>query len=69
MSWTAYFDPDIPSVVHVAPTDEKGKHINSMKCPCFPRSIKEVDRMIVVHRSADGREAMEEALEILKNKK
>jgi len=67
MSWGVYEDvgSNGECVLHVAPTDEKDKHINSTECECFPKVIVDVDRIIVVHRSYDGREGLEEANKIL----
>lgn len=45
--------------VHVLPVDDLLQHCETRTCWCYPRLIVETRAMVVVHRSADGRELIE----------
>lgn len=44
--------------VHVAPLDDAYEHILDERCGCCPR-VEKHRRLLVIHRSADGREEWE----------
>lgn len=48
--------------VHVLPVDDLREHEQSIACWCVPRleRVDESTALVVVHRSADGRELVEE---------
>jgi len=51
---------------HIFPLDEEDKHdLEGFYCDCDPRI--DWDNDLVVHNSFDGREAVEQANEILRN--
>ena len=56
---------DYPDEWHIRPLDEPD-HMHDKMCHCNPRVIVENGIDIVNHSSFDGRECLEEALEILK---
>ena len=53
--------------LHVMPIDDLKEHHMKYFCGCEPRLIYESGTIIVVHNSYDGREAIEEANEIINN--
>ncbi len=53
--------------LHVMPIDDEKEHHMKYFCGCDPRLIYESGTIIVVHNSYDGREAIEEANEIINN--
>jgi len=68
MSWGTYdYDEDNDSgVYHVVPIDDDDEHQFSRMCICRPR-VQAVDDMstMIIHNSFDGREAYEEAIQII----
>lgn len=52
-------------MINVFPTYDLKPHTLNTTCECSPRVLLENGEMIVVHSSFDGREALEEANEIL----
>jgi hypothetical protein len=67
MSWRAEMQCD--GNAHVFPDDERAEHlIDTTLCECRPRVTHNFGgRMVVVHRSHDGRELIEEAQRIIAN--
>lgn len=53
-------------MINVFPVNDLRPHMLNSTCECSPRVIFENGEMIVIHSSYDGREALEEANEILK---
>jgi hypothetical protein len=51
---------------HIVPLDDDHMHTLSRECECRPQA-KAVDELstLVIHNSFDGREAYEEAMEII----
>ena len=56
-------------MIEVKPIDDLKEHTEGSTCECQPRVIFENSEMIVIHSSFDGREALEEFYETLKDKK
>jgi hypothetical protein len=52
---------------HVLPTDDLKPHTEDSTCECKPRVIFENGEMIIIHNSFDGREKIEQLLNINKN--
>lgn len=53
-------------MVNVYPINDLEEHTLDSTCKCMPAIKEEYGQMIVVHNSFDCREAIEEALEIIK---
>ena len=51
---------------HVIPDDDDYPHAESKTCHCEPRIEYINGNMIIIHCSFDGREGVEQVLEILK---
>ena len=56
-------------MIEVKPIDDLKEHTEGSTCECQPRVIFENGEMIVIHSSFDGREALEEFYEALKENK
>ena len=54
-----------PFQLHIRPVDEED-HVDDMSCKCEPKKKIENGVSIISHNSFDGREALEEAMEVLK---
>ncbi len=52
---------------NILPNNDLKPHVESTMCECNPEIIEESGALIIVHNSFDGREAVEEANEILKH--
>lgn len=63
MSWGLYAESE---PYNIMPLDEQSKHTFDTTCKCGAEIIEENGIMIILHSSFDGREAIEEANEILK---
>lgn len=50
--------------IHVIPTDDLEEHEESTTCKCKPRVDHVNGNMVIVHNSFDGREQIENLLEI-----
>ena len=55
-------------MIHVTPIDDTKKHTEDTTCLCNPKVTTENGEMIIIHNSYDGREGVEWANEILKQK-
>ena len=54
---------------HIIPENDLKEHVsNGSLCPCGPSIIEVEGELILVHNSYDGREALEWANQILKEK-
>jgi hypothetical protein len=50
---------------HILPINDIKDHVEDSTCPCEPVVLVEGGDLIIVHNSWDGREAVEEATEII----
>lgn len=74
--WGIFLDKEIGNVIHIYPLDEvhsEGIMSGSLPppisdCPCKPKVKwnEEKETWIIIHGAFDGREAIEEVIEILK---
>jgi hypothetical protein len=53
-------------MINIYPINDTKSHVLNTTCDCDPSIIEEYGELIVSHNSYDGREAVEEANEILK---
>jgi hypothetical protein len=53
-------------IYHILPRNDIEEHSECGDCKCNPRIEKLSDRVLIIHNSFDGREAVELANEILK---
>lgn len=56
-------------MINVLPVNDIKEHTEDTTCECSPTVEYEGSEILVIHNSYDGREALEQAEEILKGKK
>lgn len=67
--WSIYTNKE-NSYGEIIPNDDDKIHIFGVFCECEPKvKVNEKEGVVVVHRSFDGREAVEWAMEIISNHK
>lgn len=52
---------------HILPINDIKDHVEQSTCPCEPEVVVEGGDLIIVHNSWDGREGLEQALEVYKD--
>lgn len=55
-------------VWHILPNNDSDTHIETSDCKCKPKTEVLEDRVLIIHNSFDGREAVEWANEIINKK-
>lgn len=53
-------------IYHVLPINDIKDHVEQSTCPCEPEVVVEGGDLIIVHNSWDGREGLEQDLEVYK---
>lgn len=53
-------------IYHVLPINDIKDHVEQSTCPCEPEVVVEGGDLIIAHNSWDGREGLEQALEVYK---
>ena len=56
------------SVWHILPVDDSDEHEESSMCKCEPEVQESGGGILIIHNSFDGREGLEQALDILNQK-